>query len=280
MKIIKEKSQLKENIKKIKIKGQSIGFVPTMGFLHEGHMKLIKASKEEADVTVVSIFVNPTQFDKKNDFESYPINLEEDFENCKNLKVDIVFLPDVRTIYPDGFPEIFIKIPHLMQNLCAKHRKGHMEGVLLIVSILFHLVEPDFSFFGKKDYQQYLLVKYITKVLAFSIEIIGVETQREENGLAMSSRNNRLNEIQRKEASLIFQILCSMKNDILAQRENFEIIKQKAKEKIKKKGWNLDYIEILDAENLSPKNDFGSQLIIAIAVFIKDVRLIDNLTVK
>ena len=183
-------------------------------------------------------------------------------------------------IYPDGFPEIFIKIPHLMQNLCAKHRKGHMEGVLLVVSIFFHLVEPDFSFFGKKDYQQYLLVKYMTRALAFPIEIIGVETHREKNGLAMSSRNSRLNEVQKKEASLIFQILCSMKDDILNQRENFEIIKQKAKEKIEKKDWNLDYIEILDAENLLPKNDFNSPLIIAIAVFIKDVRLIDNLTVK
>ena len=277
MEVLKNRDSLNLYISSNKLQKRTIGFVPTMGFLHKGHESLILESKRKADLTLVSIFVNPTQFDKKDDFDNYPINIENDLKICESLKVNAVFLPTVDVMYPFGYPDISIEISHLMNNLCAKTRKGHMRGVLCVLSILFHLIKPNFAFFGKKDYQQYLLTKYMCDFLAFNIEIIGIETYREKNGLAMSSRNSRLTSIQKEEASLIFQILQEIKKQILQENFNFEDIKQQARKKIEEKNWTLDYLEILDANSLKIATKSNKKLLIAIAIFISNIRLIDNI---
>ncbi|MBM9500502.1 pantoate--beta-alanine ligase [Leptospira sp. 201903071] len=279
--ICRTPEEVNAQVRAWKKEGKKVGFVPTMGFLHEGHTTLFEKSVSSADKTVVSIFVNPAQFNDPEDYTKYPVNTEGDLKLCESKKVDLVFLPDKDTMYPGGIPDIVLKIPHLMNNLCAVSRPGHFEGVLLVISRLFHFVEPDFAFFGKKDYQQYLLIREFCKMMAFPVEVAGCETIRSEKGLALSSRNARLGEAEKEEALLVSralrlgesQILSGVKDPVLVREIMKDVLDSSSKIK-------LDYLEVLNADTLENLEHIAGNVLLAVAVFIGPVRLIDNLTLS
>ncbi|PJZ31480.1 pantoate--beta-alanine ligase [Leptospira kmetyi] len=279
--ICKTPEEVGAQVRKWKAEGKKVGFVPTMGFLHEGHATLFDESVSKADKTVVSIFVNPAQFNDPEDYAKYPVNTEGDLKLCESKKVDLVFLPDKEAMYPGGIPNVILQIPHLMKNLCAVSRPGHFEGVLLVISRLFHFVEPDLAFFGKKDYQQYLLIREFCKTLAFPVEVIGCETIRSGKGLALSSRNARLSEEEREESLLVSralrlgetQILSGMKDPVLVRDIMKDVLDSSSKIR-------LDYLEVLNADTLEPLENLEGNILLAVAVFIGPVRLIDNITLS
>lgn len=279
--ICKTPEEVGAQVRKWKAEGKKVGFVPTMGFLHEGHATLFDESVFKADKTVVSIFVNPAQFNDPEDYAKYPVNTEGDLKLCESKKVDLVFLPDKEAMYPGGIPNVILQIPHLMKNLCAVSRPGHFEGVLLVISRLFHFVEPDLAFFGKKDYQQYLLIREFCKTLAFPVEVIGCETIRSGKGLALSSRNARLSEEEREESLLVSralrlgetQILSGMKDPVLVRDIMKDVLDSSSKIR-------LDYLEVLNADTLEPLENLEGNILLAVAVFIGPVRLIDNITLS
>ncbi len=270
---------LRDSLKKFKLKNQSIGFVPTMGFLHEGHFNLIEESKKANDITVVSIFVNPLQFNDIKDFEKYPKNEEGDVKNLTKLGVDILFLPSAEEVYGQiGEVKIEMKIPSLMKNLCAPSRPGHFEGVLHIVSKLFNYVLADKVYFGLKDYQQFLIIKELINNLSFPVEIIGVETVREKSGLAMSSRNSRLSKEESEEATLVYRSMKMAEKNSSKKNITILTLKDIIKEiLLSSKMIKIDYIEILDPDTLENKEYVSGKILIAIAVFMGNVRLIDNI---
>jgi|JI8StandDraft_1071087.scaffolds.fasta_scaffold35668_2 pantoate--beta-alanine ligase len=279
MQIIKNKQELNKEIKKLKASGKKIGFAPTMGFLHEGHTTLFKESKANTDITVTSIFVNPAQFNDPKDYEKYPRNTESDLSKCKEAGVDIVYLPEVEDIYSGGkIPDLNMKIPHLMKNLCATTRPGHFEGVLLVIANLFHSVEPDIAFFGLKDYQQFLIIKEFARATGFNMEVVGVETIREPDGLAMSSRNARLSVEDREIATLIPRAFKLCKEYIFKRGRDPKKVKEIFSEVIlSSPKMKIDYIEVLNAKDLSSQEELSGEVLIAIAIFCGEVRLIDNI---
>lgn len=279
MQVIKNKLELNKQIKELKTKGKTIGFAPTMGFLHEGHTTLFAESKANTDITVTSIFVNPAQFNDPKDFEKYPRNTEADLAKCKEAGVDIVYLPEVEDIYPGGkIPDLNMRIPHLMKNLCATTRPGHFEGVLLVIANLFHSVEPDIALFGKKDYQQFLIIKEFARATGFAMEVVGVETIREVDGLAMSSRNARLSALDREAASLIPRAFKLCRDYIFARGRDAKKVKGIFSEVVLTSSkMRIDYIEILNATDLSPIEELTGEVLIAVAIFCGEVRLIDNI---
>jgi pantoate--beta-alanine ligase len=279
MEILRTIVELREYVSSIKNSKKTIGFVPTMGFLHEGHASLIQRSKKENDITIVSIYVNPLQFNNPVDFEKYPKNEELDVLHLEKLKVDILFLPNTFEIFGSlQDNKIEMKIPNLMKNLCAPSRPGHFEGVLHIVSKLFNYTLPNRAYFGLKDYQQYLIIKELVNNLSFPIEIIGMETIREKNGLAMSSRNSRLSPEDKEDATLIYRSMSMAKDYVKKKNISINVIKEFIKEiLLSSKNIKIDYLEILDPFTLVEKEELSGNILIGIAIFIKDVRLIDNI---
>ncbi|MBP9161926.1 MAG: pantoate--beta-alanine ligase [Leptospiraceae bacterium] len=279
MQIIKNKQELNKEIKKLKSNGKIVGFAPTMGFLHEGHTTLFTECKANTDITVTSIFVNPAQFNDIKDYEKYPRNTESDLKKCKEAGVDIVYLPEVEDIYPEGkIPDLTMKIPHLMKSLCATTRPGHFEGVLLVIANLFHSVEPDIAFFGLKDYQQFLIIKEFARATGFNMKVVGVETIRESDGLAMSSRNARLSIEDREAASLIPRAFKLCRDYIFARGRDPKKVRSIFSEVVLTSSkMRIDYIEILNAKDLSPLEELTGEVLIAVAIFCGEVRLIDNI---
>ncbi|PJZ70554.1 pantoate--beta-alanine ligase [Leptospira perolatii] len=281
MLVSKDPKEVTEIVRSWKNKGENVGFAPTMGFLHEGHSTLFCKSALENSKTVVSIFVNPAQFNDPKDFEKYPVNTEGDLAICKEAGVSLVYLPDKETIYPGGVPEIQMRIPSLMKNLDATTRPGHFEGVLLVLSRLFHTVEPDAAYFGKKDYQQYLLVREFCKMLGFQIRIIGVDTVRSPEGLALSSRNARLTEKQKEESLLLSRALRLGENLIKKGEKDPEEIRTVMQDVLdSSSAVRTDYLEIVDANTLEDLSLLKGEILLAVAAFVGEVRLIDNLTVQ
>ncbi|MCB1190752.1 MAG: pantoate--beta-alanine ligase [Leptospiraceae bacterium] len=278
---LKTISELTRKIQEIKSQKKTIGFVPTMGFLHKGHLNLIQESIKSADFTVVSIFVNPAQFNDPKDFEKYPRNTEEDIIKCQDGGADMVFLPAAWEIYPAEEAKVELRIPHLMKNLCATTRPGHFEGVLLVISKFFHLIQPDIAFFGKKDYQQYLIVKEFSKILHFPVIVKGIDTIREEDGLAMSSRNARLNPMAREAANLIYRAL-KISNEMIESNElDVKIIKEVISDIIHSSPLTkIDYLEIVNPISLEPLERIHQECLISTAVFVDGIRLIDNILCK
>jgi pantoate--beta-alanine ligase len=274
--LFKRPDDLVDFIQKKRKSIKKIGFVPTMGALHQGHISLIDKSKSENDITICSIFVNPTQFNNPNDFEKYPITIEADVEKLELNGCDILFMPSVDDIYPENFQKSNFELGYLDTILEGKHRNGHFQGVCMVVKRLLEIVTCDILYLGQKDYQQCMVIKKMATDLKIPVEIKIVPTVREENGLAMSSRNKRLNEAEKDAALVIFDILCFLKENIFER--NIDDLKEKSTEKLKAKGFEIDYIEITD-EILSPiTNAEKKQTIVAlIAASIGDVRLIDNM---
>ncbi|MBF0273885.1 MAG: pantoate--beta-alanine ligase [Nitrospinae bacterium] len=256
---------------------QSVGFVPTMGALHKGHISLVKRSKLENDITVVSIFVNPVQFNNKKDYQTYPRIIGNDIETLQYENVDVLFLPEEKEIYPEK-PDIVMEIPTLTKHLCGATREGHFSGVLLVVSKLFNIISPDRAYFGKKDYQQLSVVKKMVLDLSFNIEIIGCEIMRETSGLAMSSRNTHLSEKEKEKASTIHASLKKTVELYNKGEKDVSKLLEQCKRSLEEGGIkSIDYVEVCDKITLRKIRSANNNSIILVAVFIGNTRLIDNL---
>ena len=272
-----------EKVRKISCKktklGKIIGFVPTMGALHKGHLSLVRRARKECDFLIASIFINPTQFGAGEDYRRYPRNLAKDKKQLKNEGVDLLFLPKTDTMYPSpGEAFVYVGESNLSKILCGKSRPGHFKGVCTILVKLFNIVKPDIAYFGQKDYQQILIVKKLVKDFNFPIRIRVLPTIREQDNLAMSSRNTNLKGQARKSSRCLYQALVLAKELIkLGERDPKRVISQ-MKQLVKSTELaKIDYIEIVDAENLERVNRIKSKVLIALAVYIKKVRLIDNI---
>ena len=260
-------------------KGYKINFVPTMGALHAGHISLIELSKQPDAITVCSLFVNPTQFNDPQDFEKYPATLENDIYLLEKSGCDLLFLPSVKEIYPDGTSQkIVYDIGYLETILEGKYRPGHFQGVCMVMHRLLEIVKPDRLYLGQKDFQQSMIIKRLTRLIGMDelIDVIISPTMREKNGLAMSSRNMRLKEEERGKAAAIYQGLDLIKQNI--SKNDFAELKREAKMMIEENGLKVDYIEIADAKDLSLVNEWDDKkkLIAFAAATINEVRLIDN----
>lgn len=276
MQIFRTKEELREFIAACKKKGETIGFVPTMGALHQGHLSLIEASENKADITIASIFVNPTQFNDKNDFARYPRTEEHDLHLLKTHKTDAVFIPDLDQMYENGVAFLPFDFKGLDKRYEGELRPGHFMGVVTIVDKLFRLVEPDFVFMGEKDFQQLAIVTLLTKISFPTIEIIGCPTLREDNGLAMSSRNLLLSESEREQASIIYATLTEIKDKW--NNAPMEKSIKDAERKLNAHPLTLEYLVIADAITLEPLAGYTDKQAVALtAVRIGNVRLIDNL---
>ena len=272
-------SELRRVVEDWKSHGHRVSFVPTMGALHEGHLSLVRAGKADGAKVIVSIFVNPLQFGPSEDFARYPRTLKEDIEKLKTADADIVFAPSATEIYPEGF-QTTIRNEKMSAGLCGKFRPGHFEGVLTVVAKLLNIVRPDVALFGKKDYQQWRLIERMATDLQMPLEIRGIDTVRESDGLAMSSRNRYMNEDERIQASLIFAGLSSARELWQKGERSTEKVRTKFLESLVKcERMKMQYAEIVDSHTLA---QFGEKLpdknlVMIVAVLFGDVRLIDNL---
>jgi pantoate--beta-alanine ligase len=263
--------------RKLRRENKTVGFVPTMGALHAGHFSLVKAARAQCDIVVVSIFVNPTQFNDKNDLEKYPRDLTADAAMLASYDVDYVYAPEHSEVYPDGF-STYVYVDDLTESLEGASRPGHFRGVATVVTILFNTIRPDFAYFGQKDAQQLAIIKRLTRDLGFEMEIVELPTVREESGLALSSRNALLSEEEREKAAVIFRALREAKVAYKSGERNAlkltEIVQKVISEEPLAR---VDYIAVVDHDSLQPVDKIGdAEAIIAAAVFIGDIRLIDN----
>ncbi|MFI3255641.1 MAG: pantoate--beta-alanine ligase [Eubacteriales bacterium] len=280
MKVFNEIEETKAQIKGWKEEKRSIAFVPTMGFLHQGHGSLIKAARAENDIVVVSIFVNPTQFGKGEDLDSYPRNLEGDKALCEAEGVDLIFAPTAGEMYPSGF-STSVSMSGLTEELCGKSRPEHFGGVCLVVSKLFHIVTPDRAYFGEKDAQQLAIIRQMVKDLDMSVKIVGCPIVRESDGLAMSSRNAYLSPEERKAALILSQALAEVKSHLLQGEKDCDKLKKILADKIATESLaQLDYGEIVDSFSLQPISKVSGSILVALAVKIGKTRLIDNFFLK
>ena len=278
---IESKDALREQLSEWRRAGDHIALVPTMGNLHAGHLHLVNVAREHAERVVVSIFVNPTQFGDGEDYENYPRTIEKDKRQLKRVRADILFTPDVDTIYPFGADTATsITVPVLTQEFCGSYRPGHFDGVTTVVSRLFSLVQPDAAVFGKKDYQQYLVVERLIEDLSLPIKLIGAETQRDEDGLAISSRNQYLSESERKKAPELHDVLQSMREELLSGKKDFNELEENAVFDLKRIGFAPEYVSIRKADDLDEAEPGDRELVILAATFLGDTRLIDNVVVN
>lgn len=279
IKVFKTIKATKEFINKEKYKGRSIGFVPTMGYLHEGHLSLIREARRENDLAVISIFVNPTQFGPKEDYKRYPRDFRRDKELAEKTGADIIFYPSVKEMYPDGYLT-YAEVTDITERLCGKSRPGHFKGVVTVVAKLFNIVQPDIAYFGQKDAQQAIVIKRMVQDLNMEIKIKVMPIIREPDGLAMSSRNRYLSRDERKDAIVLYQSLNLAKRLIKNGVKDAGRIKSEMKQLItSKKNARIDYISIVDTKNLMELKRIEKGALIALAVYIGKTRLIDNIII-
>ncbi len=273
--------EIKEDIKAFQSRNQTIGFVPTMGALHEGHLALIERSKAENDICVVSIFVNPLQFNNDEDFEKYPRILDQDLQKLEKKGVSVVFFPSVGEFYSE-LPTISIDFGFLERTLEGAHRPDHFRGVGLVLSRFFHLIKPTKAYFGLKDLQQYLIIRRLVKDLLFDIEVVGVETVREPSGLALSSRNLRLSDTGKDMAANIFKGLMLAKNGLNTEEAISGIKSELLGFYDGCAGLTLEYCEIVNGEDLAiiEKGRTYQEIAVCVAGYVEGVRLIDNLYLR
>ena len=260
--------------------GERIAFVPTMGNLHQGHLRLVEVAKHQADRVIVSIFVNPMQFGANEDLDSYPRTLEDDCRALQQLHTDAVFTPTPELIYPRGLSEqTFVEVPKLGDHHCGASRPGHFRGVSTVVCKLFNLVQPDIACFGQKDYQQLAIIRQMVEDLSFPIEIIGVPTERAADGLALSSRNGYLTAEQRAQAPRLQQVLQQVATQIKTSDADFRSIETAAKAQLEAAGFQPDYLTISDRSSLLPAESRQQALVVLAAAWLGKTKLLDNLEV-
>jgi len=280
MKTVETLSALRAEIKAAKNAGKRVGFVPTMGNLHEGHMILVDQAHRECDFVVASIFVNPLQFNDIDDLGRYPRTLTADQQHLVDRDCDLLFYPSVDEMYPEGQDnQSKVSVPVVSEGLCGASRPGHFDGVSTVVSKLFNMVMPDAAFFGEKDYQQLAVIRKMTHDLNMALDIVGVTTCREDNGLAMSSRNNYLSAEERAQAGHIWKELNRVIDGLKAGSKNFFDLIQQGKINLIKQGFKPDYLEIRNAQTLKPVTESDEQVVVLVAAILGKARLIDNIRV-
>jgi len=261
-----------------RLAGQRVGFVPTMGALHRGHGRLIEVAREHSDAVVVSIFVNPLQFDRKDDLDRYPRTLDADLRICNELGVDCVFAPGVNEMYPVE-PLCTVTVKRITDNLCGRFRPGHFDGVATVVSKLFDIVQPDDAYFGEKDAQQLAVIRRLVVDLNMPIEIVGVETVREDDGLAMSSRNTRLTPEERSKAIVLYRALREAGGIIAEGERDARVVERRAAAVIPSDAsLRLEYLDVVDPVELQPVDTITGTVLVAGALWVGHTRLIDNVT--
>lgn len=275
MKIVETIQEVREQVKEWKQKGLSVGFVPTMGYLHEGHQSLMKAARKENDKVVVSIFVNPMQFGPTEDLAQYPRDLERDAALCQEAGVDLIFHPEAEEMYLDGFCS-FVDMSGLTEGLCGKTRPIHFRGVCTVVSKLFHIVTPDRAYFGQKDGQQLAVVKRMVRDLNMDIQVVGCPIIREADGLAKSSRNTYLSPEERQ-AALILSKTIALGKEMAENQKDAKTVLDAMRKNIETEPLaKIDYVEAVDAFSMQPVDRLDKECMLAIAVYIGKTRLIDN----
>lgn len=280
MRTIKSKQELREQLGDWRRAGDHIALVPTMGNLHDGHLSLVKAAREHAERVVVSVFVNPTQFEPGSDFEAYPRTLATDSRRLKLAGVDLLFAPDVETMYPLGLENATrVIVPGLSDELCGAFRPGHFEGVTSVVLRLFALTLPDVAVFGQKDFQQQVLIRRMVDDLQLPIEIVTAETVRETDGLAFSSRNQYLTERERRIAPALHRVLAGVARDLESGRRDYAELESRAMDELEAAGFAPDYVAVRRAENLVPPDRDTDELVVLAAARLGRARLIDNVLV-
>jgi len=283
MKVIHSITELTASVLEQKALGKKIGFVPTMGNLHAGHISLIDNVRTRADFSVASVFVNPMQFGENEDLDSYPRTLEDDSEKLAKAGCDLLFAPSPNEIYPNGLSQhLKMNMPHMSGVLCGNSRPTHFEGVCTVVTKLFNIVKPNVAVFGKKDLQQLLIIKQMTRDLCLSIEVVGSDTARESNGLAMSSRNGFLSPHEKQAASIIYATLQQLRDEIAAGNLKYKALMDDAHRAVESKGFKVDYLEARTIETLSLAKDGEpyENLAIFSAAYAEKTRLIDNITIN
>ena len=280
MKTIEDISDMKKASLVMRVEGKKIAFVPTMGYLHEGHLSLMKKGKEVGDVLIVSIFVNPTQFGKGEDLERYPRDIEKDIELCKGEGVDILFVPSTREIYPEGY-QTYVDVEGVTKNLCGTSRPGHFRGVATVVTKLFNIVRPHYAIFGEKDFQQLVTIKRLALDLNMDVDVIGMPIVREADGLAMSSRNSYLSQEERKAAGSLYRGLKLAKDLFDKGEPSAALILNEAKRVVEIEPLTeLEYVKLVDIGTMEEIDRIENDALLAMAVRIGKTRLIDNMILR
>ncbi len=270
-------ADLKHRISGLRSRGRRIAFVPTMGNLHAGHLRLMERAREHADAVVASIYVNPLQFGAGEDFAAYPRTLEADLAQLRRAGVELLFLPSDAEVYPRGqAAQTFVEVPVLGDILCGASRPGHFRGVTTVVNRLFNLVTPDVALFGKKDYQQWLLIRMMVGDLGMPVQIVGVETERAADGLALSSRNGYLSEAERRVAPQLFATLGALKDQIEQQRAVPAEAEARANATLTRHGFRPDYVSIRRRTDLALPGPRDAELVVLAAAWLGCARLLDN----
>lgn len=278
MNLISDITALREIRRTWQTDGKVIAFVPTMGNLHQGHLNLVREAKKHADIVVVSIFVNPMQFGPDEDLDAYPRTLENDKAQLDALGVDTLFMPKASDIYARGLEQqTFVEVPGLSYMICGASRPGHFRGVATIVCKLFNMVQPNLAYFGEKDFQQLQVIKAMVTDLSMNLKVFGVATTREQDGLAMSSRNQYLTDSERKLAPTLYGKMNELADEISLGRRDFTRLTAEYKQHLADLGFNPDYLEIRSAESLLQPSHEDIQLVLLAAAFLGKTRLIDNL---
>lgn len=281
MKLVRTKDDLRKEVRDARKQGKSIGFVPTMGALHEGHLSLVRTAKAQTDFVVVSIFVNPTQFGPNEDFHRYPRPLEADVNLCTQANADLVFNPSVEEMYPDGFSTT-VEVTGVSDGLCGAHRPGHFRGVTTVVMKLFHQVMPDKAFFGQKDAQQCAVLQKMVLDMDMNLQMVICPTIREKDGLAMSSRNRYLSNTERSVAPGIYAALMAFREEAVKHPgQSVKPLKNLLLARLEKiPGAVMDYAEVVDALTMKPVDNLRGSLVVAVALRLGSTRLIDNILVN
>ena len=278
MDILHSVAEVRARVAQWRRDGRTVGLVPTMGNLHDGHLSLVQAARQECDAVVVSVFVNPTQFGPGEDFDAYPRTLDADADRLRDANVEVLFAPSVEEMYPLGANRSWVEVDELGDYLCGADRPGHFRGVTTVVSKLFHIVQPDVAVFGEKDFQQLAILRRMTEELLFPIRIVGAPTAREADGLAMSSRNGYLTEQERALAPRLQHHLRQARQALEDGERDFRALEARTAEALGKDGFGVDYVTVANARTLVPAAPGDRELVIAAAARLGKPRLIDNLT--
>ncbi len=277
MDVVRSIQEMQLMVNTIKYKKYSVGFVPTMGALHEGHLSLLRSARKECDKLIVSIFVNPMQFDREDDLATYPHQLEADIEILNSEDVDIVFAPCKEEVYPEGFCT-YVEQDKLTEKLCGKMRPGHFKGVVTVITKFFNIIKPDRAYFGQKDYQQSVIIKRLVQDLNMEIDIEVLPIMRDKEGLALSSRNGYLRSDERMKALSLYEALLKAKSLVKGNERRVKVIKDEMEKIIHNwRDTRIDYVSLVDPATLEEKTEVNGTVVVALAVWIGNTRLIDNI---
>ncbi len=278
MQTVHSVAQVREYVRGWHNKGLSVGFVPTMGNLHDGHISLIREARARCDVVVASIFVNPTQFGPNEDFDRYPRTLDADAAALVEAGTDLLFAPSVEEMYPLGQNQTWVDVDQLGDYLCGASREGHFRGVTTVVSKLLNIVQPDVAVFGEKDFQQLAILRRMCEELLFPVKIVGAATSRETDGLARSSRNGFLSDSERTLAPQLYAHLQQLKADIDAGERDYRALESRISQSLNTAGFSVDYLTIVNTKTLAPAGPQDTDLVAAVAAKLGSTRLIDNIS--